>query len=109
MAREVNDRQGQAETLNHMDALLTDTTGPADGLTRYTDALTIASEIGARLDEADALDGIGRCLLQTGNPGQGLDHLRQVLRIYQEIGAPGAARVQVTRRQHAEEERPGRP
>jgi tetratricopeptide (TPR) repeat protein len=102
LCREVGDRQGQAETLNHLGGLLADTAGPGLALARYTEALTLADDIGARLDEADALEGIGRCALQTGDTEHGLDYLRQALQIYQQIGTPGAARIQQILDQHSQ-------
>jgi tetratricopeptide (TPR) repeat protein len=91
-------RLGQAEALNSLGELLSQTADSQQAREHHTQALAIARDPGAPQEEARALEGIGRCDIQDGNPGEGGAKLRQALSIYQRIGAPDAQRVQETLR-----------
>jgi hypothetical protein len=98
--RDLGNVLGQAEALNRLGELATQTLATRQARERHTQALAIAQETGAPLEQARALEGLGQARLQDGNPGQAAAQLRQALAIYRRIGAPGAQRVRETLRQY---------
>jgi tetratricopeptide (TPR) repeat protein len=93
--RDIDDRLGQAETLNCLGELSSRT---ADGRQahHHARALAIARELGTPAEEARALEGLGRSHLCDGHASEYTAHLEQALAIYQRIAAPAARRIQVT-------------
>jgi tetratricopeptide (TPR) repeat protein len=98
--RDLGNRLGQAEALNHLGELATRTANTQQARERHTQALAIARDIGAAPEEARALEGLGHTYLQDGNTGQAAADLAQALAIYQRIGVPAARRVQQTLHNH---------
>ena len=98
--RDIGDRQGQAEALNYLGALLSDTRRHQKALACHTEALGIARDIGAPKDEAAALRGIGQCHIQARDIAAGGNYLRQALQIYRRLGSPSAQHVQKTITDH---------
>ena len=93
--RDLGDRLGEAQALNHLGELLLALAGAAGARAHHEQALEIASSIGAPVEQAHALEGIGRSHLHDGHPGQAAPPLRQALAIYQQLGsahAPGSKR-----------------
>jgi tetratricopeptide (TPR) repeat protein len=100
LCRDIGDRQGQAETLNHLGALLSDTRRHEKALACHTEALGLARDTGTPMDEAGALEGIGRCHIQARDIAVGGTYLLQALEIYRRLGSPNAQRVQKTISDH---------
>jgi tetratricopeptide (TPR) repeat protein len=96
---DVGDRRGQADALNSLGQLATETADTGQARRHHARALTIARDLDAPLEQARALEGLGRAHLHEGNPREGYDQLCQALTIYQRIGAPAAHRVEETLRQ----------
>src|SRR5206468_13042919 len=92
-------RLGEANTLNSLGELLSQTLDTQQARDHHARALAIAGGLGAPQEEARALEGIGRCHLQDGNSGEGAAKLQQAPAIYQRIGTPAAERVQQTLRE----------
>lgn len=98
--RDIGDRHHQAEALNNLGELLSQSPPRHQARDHHTQALTIARNIGTPMEEARALEGIGQCHLHDGNPGEGTVHLQQALAIYHLIGVPDARRIQESLRRH---------
>jgi tetratricopeptide (TPR) repeat protein len=96
--RDLGRRHEQAEALNSLGELSTQTAARQQARDYHTQALAIARDLGVPLEEARAMEGIGRSHLQDGHAGEGAAKLQQALTIYQRIGAPDAQRVQETLR-----------
>jgi tetratricopeptide (TPR) repeat protein len=100
MFRDFGARLGQAEALNRLGELSSQTRATGQAREQHTQALAIARDIGMPLEEARALEGLGRAHLQDGIAGQAAAHLHQALSIYQRTGSPRAERIQATFRHH---------
>jgi Tfp pilus assembly protein PilF len=98
--RDLGERPGEAQALNHQGELSLASGEPAEARDRYEEALAIAVSIAARPEQARALEGLGRCHLQDGQPDRAAERLRQALDIYQRAGSPDADRVQELLRDH---------
>ena len=72
--RDIGGRYGQAETLNNLGELLSQSSSSRQARDRHARALAIARAIGAPLEEARALEGIGQSHIHEGNPGDGAAH-----------------------------------
>jgi len=97
--RDRGQRLGEAEALNNLGELLTQSRDSHRARDCHARALALAREISVPVEEARALEGIGQCHLQDGNLAEGAAQLRQALAIYQRIGTPAAQRLQETLRQ----------
>ena len=89
--RRFGDRQGEAATLNAKGALAAATSGPAEALTLYQEALRLARECHSPLDEARSLEGIARATTRTGDRTTALHTLRDAIALYERIGAAETA------------------
>jgi hypothetical protein len=68
ISREIGDRQGEVEVLNHQGDLLRQSGQVEPACVQYHEALQIARQLGTPLDEARALAGIGRCASPATTP-----------------------------------------
>ncbi|TBO59938.1 tetratricopeptide repeat protein [Streptomyces kasugaensis] len=84
------DDHGEAEVLNSTGALLAQSSGPAESLVAYRQALQLARRAQAPLEEAKALEGVARTQMRCGQRQAALDGLRVAVAIYQRIGAAEA-------------------
>jgi tetratricopeptide (TPR) repeat protein len=96
MFRDFGARLHQAEALNRLGELSSQTSATGQAREQHAKALAIARDIGMPFEEARALEGLAMAHLRDGNPGQAAPHLRQALSIYERIGAHAARRLQQT-------------
>jgi Flp pilus assembly protein TadD len=73
--RDLGNLLGQAEALNRLGELSSQTSATTQARKRHTQALTIAHDLSAVPEEARTLEGLGQAHLQDGNPGQATAHL----------------------------------
>ena len=100
-------RHSEAETLNSLGRLASQTAHIRLARSHHSQALAIARDTGLPVEEARALEGLGWAHLHDGNPAEAAAHLKQALTIYQRIGAPGAKRIEETLRHHRMTPQPG--
>ena len=94
-------RHSQAEVLDSLGELATQTSATHQARDHHNKALAIASKIGTPLQEARAREGLGRAYLQDSDSGEAAAHLQQALSVYRRIEThPAARRVQQTLHQH---------
>ncbi|MFI8387904.1 tetratricopeptide repeat protein [Streptomyces sp. NPDC085540] len=86
--RDIGHRNGEAEVLNELGQVFTETRGPAAAMSVYEEALKIARALSLPLEGAQALEGIARCHAKTANPEAALAGLREALTVYRRLGVP---------------------
>lgn len=84
--RDLGDRCGEAEVLNHWGTLLFTSDEPLAARRHFDQALMLARDIRCPLEEARALEGIGRCDWTIDGPGHGVDSLRAAVNVYRRLG-----------------------
>ncbi|MEU6678570.1 tetratricopeptide repeat protein [Streptomyces sp. NPDC046925] len=85
--RDLGDRLGQAEVLNHLGELLLSTSDPIGGLARHRSALRAARQVQSPLEQGRAHHGAAHCLLINGSEAEAAVDLRQAVRIFTDIRA----------------------
>jgi tetratricopeptide (TPR) repeat protein len=100
MFRDLGNRLGQAEALNRLGELSSQTSGTGQAREQHMQALAIAQDIGVPSEEARALEGLGMADLQDGDTEEAATYLWQALGINQRIGAHAARRVRQTLDDH---------
>jgi tetratricopeptide (TPR) repeat protein len=93
ISRDIDDRGGEAETLNELGELHRVRGDSALAAHYHRQSLGLAREISSPWDEAHALAGLGRCALAEGRADDAITGLRQARHIFQRIGAAEATGV----------------
>ena len=88
---EVEDLQGEAETLVYLGETVVEGSGPDQALDLYRQAVPLARKAHSLIDEARALDGIARCHGLLGEREAAVEHLRQAVGRYRRMGAADLA------------------
>jgi tetratricopeptide (TPR) repeat protein len=91
---EVEDAQGEAETLVYLGETGAETEGPDRARDFYHQAIPLAKKAHSLIDEARALDGIARCDESSGDREAALEGLRQAVAMYRRMGAVELAETQ---------------
>jgi DNA-binding SARP family transcriptional activator/tetratricopeptide (TPR) repeat protein len=87
------DRPSQGDVLSSIGALTLDTTGPAEALAHYREALRLAREAHSPANEARALEGAAHCRDALGEREAARTGLAEALALYQRLGSAGAGRA----------------
>ncbi|MFI0486633.1 tetratricopeptide repeat protein [Actinomadura sp. 9N215] len=78
---------GEAEALNELGKVLTETTGPHAAAAVFEQAFTLARRVQSPLDEAHALDGLAHCADHIGDRPTAVARMREAVALYQRLGS----------------------
>ncbi|MGW1994960.1 tetratricopeptide repeat protein [Embleya sp. NPDC001921] len=91
LLRECGELWSEAEVLNSIGTLFTESSRPAEAVTTFREALELARAVGSGAQEARALEGKARTLAGMGDRVAALADMRTAVSIYQRIDAVEAA------------------
>ena len=91
---EVQDAQGEAETLVYLGEVAAEQNAPDRARDFYRKAVPLARQASSLIDEARALDGIARCHERLGEPEAALESLREAVAMYRRMGLAGLAEAE---------------